>query len=319
MISEAEIFLPETLAAYYNDIRHVTLPNGLKMEYALHGASDAPEKVVLIMGLMADKEAWLALIATLLDPSNKCSTQCQFVSFDNRGIGGTDKPSELYTTTQMAQDTLQLMDHLGWQKAHIIGISMGGMISQELAATATERVKSLALLVTTPGFVQGATPGLAQLGGYLELTKNLFSRKRHHIAKKMLYVLYTDKYLEEPSDIEGVTRGNRLYNYHFQRLAHSRTSPAGMYGQYSAVLRHHVFAKRLLRIRKAGFPILVVGAKYDRLLHPNNSKVLYQLLKGPNTRSIYFEDAAHGLYVEKRLEMASAIESHLLQLQPSRL
>ena len=55
--------------------------------------------------------------------------------FDNRGMGESDKPVMRYSTSEMARDTLDLLDHLGWtakRQLHIIGISMGGMIAQEM-------------------------------------------------------------------------------------------------------------------------------------------------------------------------------------------
>ena len=55
--------------------------------------------------------------------------------FDNRGIGESDKPFSRYSTSQMAQDLMDVLDHIGWtaeRQLHVIGISMGGMIAQEL-------------------------------------------------------------------------------------------------------------------------------------------------------------------------------------------
>ncbi|OQR87630.1 serine protease family S33 [Achlya hypogyna] len=306
MPTDTELFRAEATAATFSDIRHATLANGLRVEYAVHGSG--PEKVLLIMGLMAEKEAWLPTVATLLDPAAASATKYQFVTFDNRGVGGTDHPSEFYTTSQLAQDALQLLDHLQWPQAHVVGMSMGGMISQELAHTAPHRVKSLALIVTSPGFLQGATPRPAQLSGYWQLAKNFVAPSRHQIATKMVYVLYTDAYLERV--VDGVALGTHVYNYHWDRLTHARQSATGMYGQYSAVLRHHMNATRLDEIRKAGFPILVIGARQDRLLHPNNSDILYECLKSSKTRRIMFEDAAHGVHVEKRVEVAAALDAH---------
>ena len=58
--------------------------------------------------------------------------------FDNRGMGLSDKPLLRYTTSEMAKDVVELLDHVGWTKdrsVHVVGISMGGMIAQELVST----------------------------------------------------------------------------------------------------------------------------------------------------------------------------------------
>lgn len=72
--------------------------------------------------------------------------------FENRGMGLSDAPGGLYTTSQLAQDVIDLLDHLGWKdKVHVDGVSMGGMIALELASTWPERVASLVLTSTTSG------------------------------------------------------------------------------------------------------------------------------------------------------------------------
>lgn len=70
---------------------------------------------------------------------------------DNRGMGGSDKPLMRYSTSEMARDILEVTDHLGWtapRQLNVCGISMGGMIAQELACLAPERIGSLSLICT---------------------------------------------------------------------------------------------------------------------------------------------------------------------------
>ena len=68
-------------------------------------------------------------------------------------MGKSDKPLTRYSTSEMALDTLELIDHVGWtgkEEIHVIGSSMGGMIAQELAYIAPERIKSLTLMASAP-------------------------------------------------------------------------------------------------------------------------------------------------------------------------
>jgi pimeloyl-ACP methyl ester carboxylesterase len=73
------------------------------------------------------------------------------LTFDNRGIGASDKPAGPYTAAEMAGDALQVLDEAGVERAHLVGASLGGMIAQELAVAAPERVDRLVLCCTTPG------------------------------------------------------------------------------------------------------------------------------------------------------------------------
>jgi pimeloyl-ACP methyl ester carboxylesterase len=82
---------------------------------------------------------------------------------DNRGIGESDKPLMRYSTSEMAKDIIEVVDHIGWKEQrqlHAIGISMGGMIAQELGLLIPDRICSLSLVSTaaaiknTVGFVE---------------------------------------------------------------------------------------------------------------------------------------------------------------------
>lgn len=79
--------------------------------------------------------------------------QYSVLVMDNRGMGESDKPLARYTTSQMAQDVIEVLDHVGWTKlreVNLVGISLGGMISQEVACAIPERLASLSLLCTSP-------------------------------------------------------------------------------------------------------------------------------------------------------------------------
>ena|ERR1700753_2637144 len=70
---------------------------------------------------------------------------------DNRGIGESDRPLMRYSTSEMARDIIEILDHIKWKgdrELHIFGVSMGGMIAQELALRIPERISSLTLIST---------------------------------------------------------------------------------------------------------------------------------------------------------------------------
>src|ERR1700755_3418478 len=70
------------------------------------------------------------------------------MTFDNRGIGESQPCGKKLTVTQMARDTLALMEHMGWDCAHMVGHSLGGLIALEAALQGKARVRSLTLLNT---------------------------------------------------------------------------------------------------------------------------------------------------------------------------
>jgi len=100
--------------------------------------------LLLIQGLGYGRWAWEPIVPGL-------AAQHRVVYFDNRGIGDSDKPEGPYTAAQMAGDALQVLDEAGINEAHVLGASLGGMIAQELAAAAPDRVDKLILCCTTPG------------------------------------------------------------------------------------------------------------------------------------------------------------------------
>jgi 3-oxoadipate enol-lactonase len=95
----------------------------------------------MIQGLGASKNAWnLQRIAM--------ATRFRIISFDNRGAGRSDKPTEPFTLEQMADDALAVLDAAGIETAHVVGASMGGVISQIVAVKFPHRVRSLTLVCT---------------------------------------------------------------------------------------------------------------------------------------------------------------------------
>jgi pimeloyl-ACP methyl ester carboxylesterase len=100
------------------------------------------------MGLGGIKSAWQRQTKDFgHDEAHKYS--CLVI--DNRGIGESDRPLMRYSTTAMALDLIEVLDHIDWtgeRELHVIGVSMGGMIAQELALEIPQRIASLTLMST---------------------------------------------------------------------------------------------------------------------------------------------------------------------------
>ncbi|KAI2601941.1 alpha/beta-hydrolase [Hypoxylon sp. NC1633] len=114
--------------------------------WEVHG--DGPMKLILISGLGFFKTAFQR---QTMHFGHVHGTKFSVLILDNRGMGASDKPLMRYSTSEMARDILEVADHLGWtslQQLHVCGISMGGMIAQELACLVPDRISSLSLIST---------------------------------------------------------------------------------------------------------------------------------------------------------------------------
>ena len=104
------------------------------------------------MGLAGFKTAWQRQTKDFGHGQNTNrdqSTKYSCLIFDNRGVGESDKPLMRYSTSEMAMDTLELIDHVGWtsqRQLHVIGVSLGGMIAQELVSNDIRPCSKLSLL-----------------------------------------------------------------------------------------------------------------------------------------------------------------------------
>lgn len=114
--------------------------NGVNLNYEVTG--EGPETIVLINGLADDLESWGFQVPDFVAAGHRV------VTIDNRGIGKSDAPAGPYTSRMLADDAKALVDQLGITGFHLMGVSMGGMISQEYALAYPDDLKSVTFACT---------------------------------------------------------------------------------------------------------------------------------------------------------------------------
>jgi 3-oxoadipate enol-lactonase len=119
---------------------YVRATDGVRLHYRESGRRSGPP-VLMIQGLGADKSLW-NLQRLALAPWYRT------IAFDNRGAGRSDKPFGPYSIEQMADDAIAVLDDVGVESAHVIGASMGGVVTQIMALRHPDRVRSLTLACT---------------------------------------------------------------------------------------------------------------------------------------------------------------------------
>jgi pimeloyl-ACP methyl ester carboxylesterase len=233
----------------------------------------AGDPLVLIMGLGGDHLAWGFQFPAFAE-------RYRVIAFDNRGAGQTDAPDHPYTTRMMAEDTVGLMDALGIERAHVLGVSMGGMIAQELALGHPERVRSLQLHCT-----------LGRPDRYLQAQIDVSRTQRRALDREQamragyLWLFAPATFDERPEFVETILR-NALANPHPMSLT-------GFLRQCDAVETHDA----LDRVHAIRAPTLISVAAQDILVPPRFSQALAERMPDATFRLI--EGAGHGYFWER--------------------
>lgn len=228
--------------------------------------------VVLVMGLTVPGRGWRSLLPTLQAKHRVCW-------FDHRGVGQSDAPRGAYTMADMASDVLALMDHLGWPQAHVVGISMGGMVSQHVALNARQRVRSLTLLATHAGGWQAKVPH--PKGVFLFIQTQL-QRDRNAKISSLANLLFPPAFLAGPE--------KNAVRVGLEEDFGEPVPKSVLLAQYAAVQGHYT-ADKLGRLKD--IPTLILRPGQDILIRPEESDRLAKLI--PGAKLVRFDDCGHAI------------------------
>ncbi|KAG2149332.1 Alpha/Beta hydrolase protein [Suillus clintonianus] len=271
--------------------------------YEQHGTG--PEKVVFIMGVNSTSFGWLSQVEYF-----GRLPQYSVLVFDNRGVGMSGTPRGPYTTSGMAEDVITLLDYLKWNEErsiHVVGISMGGMISQELADRIPDRIISLSLIVTTAGgqFWLNMPPWK----GSTSLARLLMTGDPDVKVPILMDMLYPRAWLAEKAkdDPEGRTNLEVQSSFYHWRLKITRPqTPIGALSQMYAGLTHYVSPARLRKISSSIPKVVILTGDQDDVIRSSDSRHLHRHM--PEAEFHWWEGTGHGISAQWKTRFNELLE-----------
>lgn len=259
--------------------------DGVELHYELVG--DGPP-LVLLPGLGLSGAAWNDVVPHL--PGRR------LVILDTRGGGRSDKPGGPYTAQQLADDVIAVLDDAGVDHASILGLSLGGMIAQEVALRHPDRVRALVLLSTYAKPDDWARR-LYELR--MELLQRLGLDAQFKLSTLVLFSPYSLR-----AHPELVDRVERIFGA-------APPDPEGYRNQMQYCLDHDAAA----RLGELSVPALVVAGGRDLIASPAQGRELADAMT--DGRYLEIENASHALWLEHPRELGDAVMTFLADAERS--
>ncbi|KAG2199157.1 hypothetical protein INT47_009896 [Mucor saturninus] len=293
------------------EVGHKRQSTPIKIYYELHG--NGPERVLLVMGLSSSCSAW-----DLQFIDKRCrqnilqkleNTLCSYSTIEEWDSQMHHLVYIRKLTSQMAADTLDLLDHFGWNdKVHLVGISMGGMISLELIYAEPTRFQSVALTSTTSKRNVPTWMAVSTLSKIILIYRD--PKDQLNAAIDLLYPVewLTQKPLSATSP-HATNRELAISGFINHTSRSRRQTPQGNIGQLLACLTHYVSDARLLKIKESGIPILIVTGTFDHLVRSEYSYHMKKVL-GDGARFELFAGSGHAIPEEQPDRYNSLLIDH---------
>jgi pimeloyl-ACP methyl ester carboxylesterase len=217
------------------------------IEMAYDDRGEGPP-ILFVMGFTGSRHHWLGF-------PDRFADRHRVITFDNRGVGESSAPGGgPYAIGQMARDALGLLDALGVGEASVLGVSMGGMIAQEMALAAPDRVKRLVLGCTSFGGPEAVPFGEDSV----QLFQSVGKMPAASLVRELVAINFSPAWLATHEDVvQGLVEHGTTH----------KMPRTGFWGQMGAIAAHDT-AARLSAVRT---PTLVVAGDADRLIPVENS------------------------------------------------
>jgi 3-oxoadipate enol-lactonase len=256
----------------------------IQLDYERSGNTDGPP-LLLIMGMSGTSLHWGEQFLALLQ------ADFDVIAYDHRGVGASTPLEGAITTRQMADDAAGLLAALALDDAHVLGISMGGMIAQELALNHPERVRTLTLGCTYCGGEGSALAAEADLAGLVEA---MGSGDRERALRAGWEINVSPSMA---ADDEAFAT--------FREIAMRRAVAVDVImQQMQACVAHDTNA----RLSQIAMPTLVIHGTEDRLLPVQNGRLIASLI--PGARLEILDGVGHLFFWERPERSAELVREH---------
>ncbi len=288
--------------------------NGVSLDYEVHGAADAPP-LLAIMGLGMPAAAWPPQLIELL-----IARGVRVITFDNRDAGGSTKFSSArtiglpaamlratlrlrvpapYTLDDMAADSVGLLDTLGIEQAHLLGVSMGGMIAQLVAAKHPQRVASLASVMSSTG-----NPRPRVAWGKPKALRAILSRPTN--PRDLQAVIDRLEHVYGVIGTPSARQDRAALRSHLERIARRGLDTAASRRQLLAVL---ATGDRRAWLRRIEAPTLVIHGRLDPLVPLAAGVETAKYIAG--ARLVVIDEMGHDLPPLLLPRLADEIAAHM--------
>lgn len=246
--------------------------NGIDVYYEREGAGS---RLLFLNGSGSTLESSKLLIDVF-------RSRFDVLAHDQRGLGRTEIPPGPYHMKDYVTDALDLLDTIGWDTCRVVGVSFGGMVAQEVAVTAPERVERLALVCTSPGGRDRASYPLHELEALPEA-------ERAAIAMTLLDTRFDRDWLATHPDDQALVEAMAAR----RRGASSDEKKRGEREQLAARRDHDVWD----RLPSIACPTLVAGGRFDGIAPPANSEAIADRIPQAELR-LY--EGGHAFFAQDR-------------------
>ncbi|MDX6487372.1 MAG: hypothetical protein QOF43_2525 [Gaiellaceae bacterium] len=243
------------------------------------------EPLLMIHGLGYDRFGWGPLPDLL-------AHDFRVIVFDNRGVGDSDVPEGPYAVAQMADDAIAVLDAAGVDDTHVLGVSLGGYIAQELALTHPDRLRKLVLASTAPGGPKSVPMPAAGLEAF-----GRFPTMEREAGLRLMVENSLGAYgvREQPELVE------EIYRYRLER----GPTLAGWQAQAYAGATFDAYD----RSPRIAAPTLVLQGGGDNVVDPRNADLLAELI--PNARLELIPDRGHLMVWQEAERIAPIVKEFL--------